>query len=230
MLDIMRSPRFVVTTRRVPGAGVAGGVRIEIDGSRGTAIAAGIALLALAMTVTGGCSHRTTTAPATATLSGTARDTAGAPVSRLMVAAQLLSVAHGGLEERRTTTTDASGRFQFGPVAPGRWVVSGGDGDRAAADTADVPGPPAALRLDSAGAVGGRVMSGGTPIAGAIVYIDTQTAYAFTAAGGHFLLGSVAPGGWWLYVRDDAGARDTAVRITVRAPADTQVVPDIVFP
>ena len=135
-------------------------------------------------------------------LHGTLRDDAGQPLADLDV---LLRCQIAGLsqhEPTRSRRSSAQGRFDFGPLLPGRWRLEASGAGRAPATaivqlTAQERERAVELVLLAEASVEGRVLDElGTPVAGVAVVLDwiVRQRQTRSDADGRFAFSSVAAG------------------------------------
>lgn len=198
-----------------------------------------VAALVAAVVAAFGCaSDDAPNAPLTGPLAGRIEDAFGDPVANATVVAWSLA---GSTTPMPTDTsqiapgfavlereTDASGRYDFGTITAGAWVVAAAfGGGLAAADTVSVPDLSADLRLDPASALRGRVQLGGVSGAGGVrVNAPLPGAETVSELDGTWLLPGVPAGRWPVRFSMD-GFRDTIVTAPRVAAGDTADVADV---
>ncbi len=98
----------------------------------------------------------------------------------------------GGEGEDNETATDAEGRYEIAGLAPGTWTITASHPDWSEATTSvELKEAPATadIRLGRGGSVGGTVVAGGRPVAGAQVALSAAGDSGFRASPG-FMGGS----------------------------------------
>lgn len=177
-----------------------------------------------------GCSPsgHTPTVAATYAMRGQVRDRSGSPVADGTVSLEGPLPLRAG--EIRIKSTDSQGRFAFDALVAGRYQVSASIVGQAGVDTVKVPGPDAddhLLTLSLAGAFRGTAtLAGRTRYEGILVFCDPLFSLASTDSLGHYVLGGIPPGNW--FVSYTALGYDVGLQAgTLAAEGDTVDLPPI---